>query len=138
LSLPTIYAIYKGRKMFFKLTARNAYRDLVRNARRICIADIDDIEKSVAFQELYEVLKPKLDETTRSLNDQPAYAKRCEHWNQRDIAVMKPVKNVRNPWLCFKREFVDALSQDETVHAKRVSTALAWFYHTSHRDDWAV
>jgi len=122
--------------MFFKLTSRNAYRDLVRNARRICIADMSEAEKSEAFQELYNMLQQKLDETTRSLNVQPAYARRCEHWNQRDIAVMKPVKNVRNPWLQFKREFVVALSQDVEIHAKRVSTALAWFYATPYRDDW--
>lgn len=122
--------------MFFKLTSRNAYRDLVRNARRICIADMSEAEKSEAFQELYNMLQQKLDETTRSLNDQPAYARRCEHWNQRDIAVMKPVKNVKNPWLSFKREFVAALSQDVEIHAKRVSTALAWFYATPYRDDW--
>ena len=122
--------------MFFKLTSRNAYRDLLRNARRICIADMSESEKSEAFQELFNMLQQKLDETTRSLNDQPAYARRCEHWNQRDIAVMKPVKNVRNPWLQFKREFVSALSQDVEIHAKRVSTALAWFYATPYRDDW--
>lgn len=122
--------------MFFKLTSRNAYRDLVRNARRICIADMSEADKSEAFQELLNMLQPKLDETTRSLNDQPAYAKRCEHWNQRDIAVMKPVKNVRNPWLSFKHEFVATLSQDVEIHAKRVSTALAWFYATPYRDDW--
>jgi hypothetical protein len=122
--------------MFFKLTSRNAYRDLVRNARRICIADMSEAEKSEAFQELLNMLQPKLDETTRSLNDQPAYARRCDHWNQRDIAVMKPVKNEKNPWLGFKREFVAALSQDVEIHAKRVSTALAWFYATPYRDDW--
>jgi len=122
--------------MFFKLTSRNAYRDLVRNARRICIADMSEAEKSEAFQELYNMLQQKLDETTRSLNSQPAYARRCEHWNQSDIAVMKPVKNVKNPWLSFKREFVAALSQDVEIHAKRVSTALAWFYATPYRDDW--
>lgn len=122
--------------MFFKLTSRNAYRDLVRNARRICIADIDESEKSEAFQELYTLLERKLDETTRSLNSQPAYAQRCEHWNQRDVAVMKPVTNERNPWLQFKREFVDALSAPVEIHAKRVSCALAWFYNTPYRDDW--
>ena len=37
--------------------------------------------------------------------------KRCDHWNQRDIAVMKPVKTEKNPWLRFKREFVNAMSQ---------------------------
>lgn len=124
--------------MFFKLTSRNAYRDLVRNARRICIAEISDSEKSEAFQELWQLLHKKLDETTRSLNVQPAYAKRCDHWNQRDIANLKPVKTKNNPWLQFKHEFVDALSQDQSVHAKRVSTALAWFYSTPYRDDWVV
>ena len=124
--------------MFFKLTSRNAYRDLVRNARRICIADMSEAEKSEAFQELYNMLQQKLDETTRSLNVQPAYAKRCDHWNQRDIAVMKPVKTEKNPWLRFKREFVDAMSQPKDVHAKRVSTALAWFYVEPYRDDWVV
>lgn len=122
--------------MFFKLTSRNSYRDLVRNARRICIADISDSEKSVAFQELYTLIKDKLDETTRSLNDQPAYAQRCEWWNERDLAELKPVKNVKNPWLQFKREFVDALSAPVEIHAKRVSCALAWFYNTPYRDDW--
>ena len=49
--------------MFFKLTSRNAYRDLVRNARRICVADMSETEKSEAFQELYNMLQQKLDET---------------------------------------------------------------------------
>lgn len=124
--------------MFFKLTSRNAYRDLVRNARRICVADMSDSEKSEAFQELYTLIGNKLDETTRSLNSQPAYAQRCDHWNLRDIADLKPVKNEKNPWLQFKREFVDSLSADSTVHAKRVSTALAWFYATPYRDDWVT
>jgi len=122
--------------MFFKLTSRNAYRDLVRNSRRICIADISDSEKSEAFQELYNILESKLDETTRSLNDQAAYAQRCEHWNQRDIANLKPVKTLKNPWLQFKREFVDAMSAGVELHAKRVSCALAWFYATPYKDDW--
>ena len=122
--------------MFFKLTSRNSYRDLVRNARRISIAAISDSEKSLAFQELYNVLQQKLDETERSLNSQPAYAQRCDHWNQRDVRSIKRVTNERNPWLSFKREFVDALSQDSQIHAKRVSVALAWFYATPYRDDW--
>ena len=46
--------------MFFKLTSRNAYRDLVRNARRICVADMSEAEKSEAFQELYNMLQQKL------------------------------------------------------------------------------
>ena len=122
--------------MFFKLTSRNAYRDLVRNSRRICIAAMSDEEKSSAFQELWQLLHQKLDETERSLNSQPAYAQRCEHWNQREIRSIKPVKNENNPWLRFKREFVDAMSQDVKFHAKRVSTALAWFYADPWKDDW--
>jgi len=122
--------------MFFKLTSRNAYRDLIRNSRRICIADISDQEKSSAFQELWQLLHQKLDETERSLNVQPAYAQRCDHWNQRDVRSIKPVKNENNPWLRFKREFVDAMSQDVELHAKRVSTALAWFYADPWKDDW--
>jgi len=122
--------------MFFKLTSRNAYRDLIRNSRRICIADISDQEKSSAFQELWQLLHQKLDETERSLNVQPAYAQRCDHWNQRDVRSIKPVKNENNPWLRFKREFVDAMSQDVKLHAKRVSTALAWFYADPWKDDW--
>lgn len=122
--------------MFFKLTSRNAYRDLVRNARRICVSDLSDKEKSEAFQELYNMLQRKLDETERSLNSQSAYAKRCEHWNETDTASIKPVKTEKNPWLLFKREFVNAMSQPVEFHAKRVSTALAWFYATPYKDDW--
>ena len=120
--------------MYFKLVSKNAYRDLVRNARRICISQISDSEKSDAFKELHETLKRRLGETTRTLNAEAAYAPRCTHWNQRDLADLKPVKTTRNPWLSFKREFVKA------IHAKgapkRVEIALAWFYATEHRDDW--
>jgi hypothetical protein len=122
--------------MFFKLTSRNAYRDLIRNSRRICIADISNEEKSSAFQELWQLLHQKLDETERSLNSQPAYAQRCDHWNQRDVRSIKPVTNEKNPWLRFKREFVEGLSRDSELHAKRVSCALAWFYADPWKDDW--
>ena len=122
--------------MYFKLVSKNAYRDLVRNARRICISQISDSEKSDAFKELYETLKRRLGETTRTLNAEAAYADRVTHWNQRDVAVLKPVKTIRNPWLRFKREFVKA------VHArsapKRIEIALAWLYADPHRDDWIV
>ena len=124
--------------MHFKLVSKNAYRDLVRNCRRISISELSDSEKREAFQELFELLKPRLGETTRTLNAEAAYANRCSHWNQRDLAVLKPVKTIRNPWLRFKREFEQALSTSPIEHAKRVSCALAWFYHTPHRDDWIV
>lgn len=120
--------------MHFKLVSKNAYRDLVRNCRRISISELSDSEKSEAFQELYEVLKARLGETTRTLNAEAAYADRVTHWNQRDVAVLKPVKTDRNPWLRFKREFVSCLHAKDAT--KRVEVALAWFYHHEHRDDW--
>ena len=122
--------------MYFKLVSKNGYRDLVRNARRISISELSDSEKSEAFRELYETLKPRLGETTRTLNAEAAYAPRCTHWNQRDLADLKPVKTTRNPWLSFKREFVNAMSQPVEFHAKRVSVALAWFYAAPYKDDW--
>ena len=122
--------------MYFKLTSKNAYRDLVRNARRISISQLSESEKREAFLELYDTLKPRLGEMTHTLNAEAAYAQRITHWNQRDIAVLKPVKTLRNPWLRFKREFVKA------VHArsapKRIEIALAWLYADPHRDDWIV
>ena len=122
--------------MYFKLVSKNAYRDLVRNARRISISELSDSEKREAFQELFQLLEKRLDESTRSLNTEAAYASRCQHWNQRDIAVLKPVDTVRNPWLQFKREFVSALRSKSVC--RDIEIALAWFYQASHRDDWVA
>ena len=120
--------------MHFKLVSKNAYRDLVRNARRISISELSDSEKREAFCELFELLKPRLGETTRTLNAEAAYAPRCQHWNERDVAVLKPVNNEKNPWLRFKREFVDSMHAKDA--SRRIETALAWFYQHPHRDDW--
>ncbi len=120
--------------MYFKLVSKNGYRDLVRNARRICISQLSEEEKSAAFVELYEILKDKLFESTRSLNVEAAYADRCIHWNQRDIDQIKPVTTTRNPWLCFKREFEQSL--DGKMPSKNIEIALAWFYAAPYRDDW--
>ena len=120
--------------MYFKLTSKNAYRDLVRNARRISISEISESEKREAFQELYDTLSPRLGETTRTLNAEAAYAKRCMHWNQRDVAELKPVKTVRNPWLRFKREFVNAIQSENP--SRNIQIALAWLYQDELRDDW--
>ena len=122
--------------MYFKLTSKNGYRDLVRNARRISISELSDSEKREAYQELYEVLKPRLGEMTHLLNAEAAYAQRITHWNERDVAVLRPVTNVRNPWLRFKREFVDAI--DARNASRAVEVALAWFYQHPHRADWIV
>lgn len=122
--------------MYFKLVSKNAYRDLVRNARRISISELSDSEKREAFQELYTLLEKRLDESTRSLNVEAAYAQRCQHWNQRDIAQLQPVDTVRNPWLTFKREFVLALRSQSVC--RDIGVALGWFYHCPHRDDWVA
>ena len=122
--------------MYFKLVSKNGYRDLVRNARRISISELSDSEKREAYQELYEVLKPRLGVMTHLLNAEAAYAQRITHWNERDVAVLRPVTNVRNPWLRFKREFVDAIHARNASRA--VEVALAWFYQHPHRDDWVV
>jgi hypothetical protein len=122
--------------MYFKLVSKNAYRDLVRNARRISISELSDNEKSEAFQELFQLLEKRLDESTRSLNTEAAYASRCQHWNQRDVAQLQPVTTLRNPWLRFKREFVFALRSKSVC--RNVEIALAWFYQAPHRDDWVA
>jgi hypothetical protein len=41
---------------------------------------------------------------------------------------------LNNPWLRFKREFVDAM--DATTASRSMQIALAWFYSEAHRDDW--
>jgi|SRR5210317_688782 len=120
--------------MYFKLTSKNAYRDLVRNARRISISETSESEKREAFQELYDTLKDRLGETTRTLNAEAAYARRCQHWNQRDVAELKPVNTVRNPWLRFKREFENAIQSENP--SRSIQIALAWLYHDELRDDW--
>ena len=120
--------------MYFKLTSKNGYRDLVRNARRISLSELSDSEKREAFQELYDTLKSRLGETTRTLNAEAAYAKRCMFWNQRDIADIQPVTTSRNPWLRFKREFVNAIESENP--SRNIQIALAWLYADSSRDDW--
>lgn len=120
--------------MYFKLTSKNAYRDLVRNARRISISEISESEKREAFQELYDTLRARLGETTRTLNSEAAYARRCTHWNHREIADVRPVKTLRNPWLRFKREFIDAIQSENP--SRSIQIALAWLYQDESRDDW--
>lgn len=120
--------------MYFKLVSKNGYRDLVRNARRICISQLSEEEKSAAFVELYGILKDKLFESTRSLNTEAAYADRCIHWNQNDLSQIRPVTTTRNPWLLFKREFEQSL--DGKMPSKNIEIALAWFYAAPYRDDW--
>jgi hypothetical protein len=122
--------------MFFKLTNRNAYRDFVRNARRIALGSESYQQKFAAYHELYKLLSPRMFENERMLNASPAFSQRCEHWNQRDVSAIRPVTSVRNPWLAFKREFEQALKDGAYWGTDSISRSLGWFYANEHRDDW--
>lgn len=123
--------------MLFKISSKNPYRDFVRNCRRIAISNESSVEKVKNYKELKDFLGSKLVENERYLVINPAFASRCEHWNQLDIRSIKPVKNTDNPWLCFKREFEKALQQDYSKDVEMdISKALAWFYSRPYKEDW--
>lgn len=121
--------------MFFKITNRNPFRDLLRNARRVATADMTDADKIQAYRDLHKLIGTRLVENERFLNSQTAFCKRAEHWNSRDISGIRAVRNERNPWLRFKREFEQAIS-DEATALRAISVALAWFYNENNNDDW--
>ena len=125
--------------MFLKMNRKNPFRNLVRNARRILISDYSNEDKALLFKELYTELRESLKENEYYLNTQPAYSRRCIHWNQSDFESIRPVKNLSNPWLRFKREFEHALTNDNFCEIVRsVSVALGWFYSNDYLDDWVV
>jgi hypothetical protein len=121
--------------MFFKFTNRNPFRDLLRNARRVATSELSDSDKIAAYRDLHRLISPRLIENERFLNSQPAFSKRAEHWNQRDITSIRTVRNEHNPWLRFKREFEQAVTNDTTA-LRAISIALAWFYNETNNDDW--
>ena len=126
--------------MFFKLVSKNPYRDLVRNARKIVTSNNTDSDKVKAINALHKLLSAKLLENECFLCSHPAFAKRCNHWNEREIKSIRPVNNKNNPWLTFKREFESAVSHsDNTSYSdtvNKISVALAWFYKNNYKDDW--
>lgn len=122
--------------MFFKITNRNAYRDFVRNARRIAIADTSYETKFQDYAQLYKLLAPRLQENERLLNAHPAFGSRCEHWSSRDVRSIRAVTNTNNPWLAFKREFEEHMQQPPQAAGIAISRSLGWFYARDHRDDW--
>ena len=63
--------------MFFKMTSKNPYRNLVRNARRISISSHSDEAKLQLFHKLHDTLKDILLENERNLNTSPAFSQRC-------------------------------------------------------------
>ena len=119
--------------MFFKLSSRNPFRDLLRNAKRVALMSLSDTDKMQAYAELQKLLSPRLSETERFLNNQTAFCKRAEHWNARDVYSIRAVTNLKNPWLAFKREFEQAIKDK---NPKAIETSLAWFYNNPHIDDW--
>ena len=121
--------------MFFKFTNRNPFRDLLRNARRVATSELSDEDKIAAYRDLHRLIGPRLLENERFLNSQPSFSKRSEHWNQREISSIRPVRNERNPWLRFKREFETSVTND-ALALRAISVALAWFYAEPYADDW--
>jgi len=68
--------------MFFKLTAKNAYRDLVKNIKIIASSkELKDKDKFIAYQSLFKLLKQRLQESERNVNSQTAFSNKCAHWN---------------------------------------------------------
>ena len=120
--------------MYFKLTSRNPYRDFVRNIKKI--ASSSEENKLEQYIALYKLLSPKMLENDRFLTNQAAFGKRCEHWNQRDVSSIKPVTNLKNPWLRFKRDFEQAINNKEP--SKKIEIALAWFNASEYTEDWLV
>ena len=128
--------------MQFKLTNKNPYRDLVNNVNNIARSAMTDAERVKAYSSLYNILKYKLKENEKYLHSSPAFSERCTYWNYRDIKSIKPVRNMKNPWLAFKRQFENAVNNSHNSSYSEVvitvSKELSWFYATAYRNDWVV
>ena len=124
--------------MFFKLTNKNPYRDLVRNARAVITSNLSDKEKAVELRSLHSLLKSRLKENETQLNQHPAFSKSIIFWNNVDMASIRPLKTTKNPWLNFKRSLETALAGPDDLLATAVSKELGWFYNTSRTEDWLV
>lgn len=122
--------------MHFKLNNRNPYRSLVTNAKAIHKAPLPEEEKAKLYRQLYKLLNHKLSETEQYLTSCTAFAPRCEHWNQRSVDSIIPVKNTKNPWLAFKKAYVAALRTDAA--ALTISKELGWFTMSKYKEDWLV
>jgi hypothetical protein len=120
--------------MHFKLNNRNPYRSLVMNAKAIHKAPLPDEEKVKLYRQLYKLLNNKLSETEQYLTNSTAFAPRCEHWNQRVVDSISPVKNTKNPWLAFKKAYIAALRNDAA--ALVISKELGWFTMSKYKEDW--
>ena len=126
--------------MRFKMTSKNPFRNFVRNLRRITISNLNDQDKDILYHQLYNEMKNNLKESEIYLNSSPAFAERCKHWNQINIlASIKPVRNLKNPFLNLKREIEYALNTSVNTRLVRsVSKSLMWFYAAPYSDDWVT
>ena len=127
--------------MRFKMTSQNPFRNFVRNLRRITISELEDKEKDEFYRQLYDEMKNDLKESEFCLNSSPAFAKRCKHWNQieSNIIYIRPVRTLKNPFLCLKREIENVLNNSvDSYLVRSVSKSLMWFYATPYRDDWVT
>ena len=127
--------------MRFKMTSKNPFRNFVTNLRRITISDLSETEKNTLYHDLWNELSSKLLENERYLNYSPAFSSRCEHWNylENNVDSIKPVSNLKNPYLRIKHEFVHAITNTSNeLLVRAVSKSLMWFYITPHRDDWVT
>jgi hypothetical protein len=124
--------------MYFKFSSVNPFREFVRYAHRVATADATEDQRHKLYQDLWRVASTRLSETERLLNASPAFAERCAHWNQRDVASIRPMRNVRNPWLLFKREFESAVNKDSATTHREITIALAWLDYNMYKDDWIV
>ena len=123
--------------MYFKLTKRNPYRDLLRNQYKIAKTKLSEEDKASEYIMLIDLLNPRLVENTTLLNNQAAFGTRCEFWGQNSTGVITPVTNVKNPWLSLKAAVNDFKNNNKLTVAY-IEKELAWFEMSSHKDDWIV
>lgn len=114
----------------------NPYRELVQTTLKIMRKKITADNKLSELKQLHKKLSKKLLENEQLLNSCTAFAARYEHWNQTDIESIKPVTNVKNPWLAFKREFERAIALPAAEAEMIISKELAWFGVAKHTKDW--
>lgn len=124
--------------MFFKFTRANPYRDLAVNLFKIAKSDLDSKSKYNEYSKLMNLMKRRLKENEAMLCSQAAFATRCQHWNQREVSSIKPVKTQKNPWLNLKREVKSALRLDPEKTVIEIEKSLTWFSVSKYKEDWIV
>lgn len=122
--------------MYYKMKNKNPFRDFIYHSLRIHRSSLSDVDKGKEYLKLYKIMKNRLLENEQYLNSSPAFSKRCAHWNQRNIDSIQPVKNSKNPWIQFKREFESATNGSIEEVATFVSISLGWFTSDRYREDW--